>query len=314
MQYIQSNQFFRNSIVYALIMLISLVFTGAALAAAPPVRIAIVTGGGSGIEQSIVDKITTRLQENRNVALSTVNPDWYVVCNIKEFMDQVSGQIRYNGSILVKTQGGQIISSIAVQKYSQDFSLSPGTPLNKALVDKTAKEVIYASAQRAIVPIERAVEVEMDTREKIVKAQILADSEQYDAAINSLRLVTPDSPHFKNVRGLMDEFQSEKMALEKLKNAQVNAKRGKYSTAIALLKQIGPKSRYSKKAKSLISSYRAKVRRPRSKKRSKRLVKNKSKKVSPNKQAELKALDKVLKMEKKALNDAHSKVKKQLNK
>ena len=275
------------------------------------------TGGGSGIEQSIVDRIESRLQENRNVALSTVNPDWYVVCNIKEFMDQVSGQIRYNGSILVKSQGGQIISSIAVQKYSQDFSLSPGTPLNKALVDKTAKEVIYASAQRAIIPIERAVEVEMDTREKIVKAEILADSEEYDAAINSLRLVTPDSPHFKNVRNLMDEFQAEKNALENLKKAEALAKSGKAGNAIALLKQINPKSRYYPKAKSLMAAWGGRAKAV-SKKPTRKLVKSKTtakaKTGNSSKDAELKALDKVLKMEKKALEDAHNKVKKQLNK
>ena len=287
-----------------------------ALAAAPPVRIAVVCGGGSGIEQSIVDQIENRLQENNKVALSTVNPDWYVVCNIKEFMDQMSGQIRYNGTVLVKTTGGQIISSIAVQKYNQDFSLTPGTPLNKALVDKAAKEVIYAAAQRAIVPIERAVEVEMDTREKIVKAQIMAEQEEYDAAINSLRLVSPDSPHFKNVRGLMDEFAMEKASLEKLKNAKAQASQKKYSSAVALLKQIPAKSRYFKEAKTLIGSYVSRGRAPVKKK----LVKSKTKKSTPqkaassSKQQELKALDKVLKMEKKALDDAHAKVKKQLAK
>ena len=306
-----------EKITFSIIFLLSLIFAPIAYAEAPPVRIAVVTGGGSGIEQSIVDRIESRLQENRNVALSTVNPDWYVVCNIKEFMDQVSGQIRYNGSILVKSQGGQIISSIAVQKYSQDFSLSPGTPLNKALVDKTAKEVIYASAQRAIIPIERAVEVEMDTREKIVKAEILADSEEYDAAINSLRLVTPDSPHFKNVRNLMDEFQAEKNALENLKKAEALAKSGKAGNAIALLKHINPKSRYYPKAKSLMAAWGGRAKAV-SKKPTRKLVKSKTtakaKTGNSSKDAELKALDKVLKMEKKALEDAHNKVKKQLNK
>lgn len=306
--------------VFPLVALIVMVLAAAApaIANAPPVRIAVVTGGGSGVEQSIVDKINDRLEQNPNVALSTVNPDWYVVCNIKEFMDQMSGQIRYNGTVLVKTVGGQIISSIAVQKYNQDFSLTPGTPLNKALVDRAAKEVIYAAAQRAVTPIERAVDVEMDTRNKIVKAQIMADSEQYDGAINALRMVTPDSPHFKNVRGLMDEFMAEKRAMEALKNAKANAAKGRYSSAINLLKPISPKSRYSAQAKKLLSTYRARLRRPSSKKR--RLVKNKSKKTtkkastSASKKAQLEAMDKVLKMEKKALEEAHAKVKKQLKK
>ena len=307
----------KNLLTFILLATLALFTLLPALAAAPPVRIAVVCGGGSGIEQSIVDKISDRLSMNKNVALSTVNPDWYVVCNIKEFMDQMSGQIRYNGNVLVKTTGGQVISSIAVQKYNQDFSLTPGTPLNKALVDRAAKEVIYAAASRACGPIERAVDVEMDTREKIVKAQIMAEQEQYDAAINSLRLVTPDSPHFKNVRGLMSEFAMEKQSLEKLKNAKASAAKKRYSSAIALLKQIPQKSRYYKEAKSLMNTYISRTRKPRKKKK---LVKSKTKKSttkkasSSSKQAELKALDKVLKMEKKALDEAHAKVKKQLAK
>src|ERR1017187_3684804 len=79
--------------------------------AAPPVRIAVVPGGGSGQEQEVVDRITDRLQEIQTVALSTVNPDWYVVCNIKENIDQVSGQIRYNGTVIIKTVGGDILGT-----------------------------------------------------------------------------------------------------------------------------------------------------------------------------------------------------------
>src|ERR1700722_10610840 len=101
--------------------------------AAPPVRIAVVPGGGSGQEQEVVDQISNRLQEmQQTVALSTVNPDWYVVCNIKENTDQVSGQIRYNGTVIIKTNTdpATILGTVAVQKYNQDFSLQPGAPLN----------------------------------------------------------------------------------------------------------------------------------------------------------------------------------------
>ena len=308
------RQVYKKSLALCLSALIAVFCLLPASAAVPPVRIAVVCGGGSGIEQSIVDRISGQLEMNNNVALSTVNPDWYVVCNIKEFMDQMSGQIRYNGTVLVKTAGGQVLSSVAVQQYKQDFSLTPGAPLNKALVDSAAREAIQGAAERAMGPIERAVQVEIDTREKIVSAQIMADSEEYDAAINSLRMVSPDSPHFQNVRGLMEEFASEKAALDNLKNAEANASKGKYSTAVAMLKQIPAKSRYSKKAKGLIASYSAHLKgAPK-----KRLVKNKSTKgtstSASSKQAELQAMDKVLKMEKKALEDAHAKVKKQLNK
>ena len=116
--------------------------------AAPPVRIAVVCGGGSGIEQEIVDRISNNLSSNSDIVLSTVNPDWYVTCNINENIDQASGAVRYNGSVIVKTAGGHVISTKAVQKYNQDFSLSPGAPLNKKLVDNAAREVISSAADR----------------------------------------------------------------------------------------------------------------------------------------------------------------------
>ncbi len=289
----------------------------AALAAAPPVRIAVVTGGGSGIEQEIVDNITNQIQNNPNVAVSTVNPDWYVVCNIKEMMDQMSGQIRYNGSVLIKTTAGHVISSIAVQKYNQDFSLTPGTPLNKALVDRAAKEATQGAAGRAVPAIEQAVQVEMDTREKIIQAQIMAEQESYDPAINSLRLVSPDSPHFQNVRDLMAEFSMEKECLAALRRAEALGHSGKIGPALAALREISPKSKYRGRANALAASYSASAKRSAP---AKKLVKNNSGSSQPVKaggkgqDAELQALDKVLKLEKKAIEDAQAQVHKRLNK
>ncbi|MBX3153744.1 hypothetical protein KF728_26565 [Candidatus Obscuribacterales bacterium] len=286
-----------------------------AIAAAPPVRIAVVTGGGSGIEQEIVDKITNEIQNDPNVAVSTVNPDWYVVCNIKEMMDQMSGQIRYNGNVIIKTTKGKILDTVAVQKYNQDFSLTPGTPLNKALVDRAAREATQAAANRTIPAIQRAVQVEMETREQIIKAQIMAEQEEYDGAINALRLVTPDSPHFENARDLMAEFSMEKDALENLKKGQSLGAAHKYGPAIAALNAVPAKSKYKGKAKALAASYGGSAKRATAPK--KVLVKNNSGSAaagSGNQDAELKALDKVLKMEKKAIEDAQSQVNKRLNK
>lgn len=290
-----------------------------AIASAPPVRIAVVTGGGSGIEQEIVDKITNEIQNNPNIAVSTVNPDWYVVCNIKEMMDQMSGQIRYNGNVIIKTAGkGQVIDTVAVQKYNQDFSVTPGAQLNKALVDRAAKDATSAAASRTIPAIERAVATEMETREKIIRAQIMAEEEQYDGAINSLRLVSPDSPHFENARDLMAEFSMEKEALANLKQAQSQAASGKYGAALASLKLIPAKSKYRGKANALASSYSAHAK---SSHPAKKLVKNNkgtsgssTSTASSSGDAELKALDKVLKLEKKAIEDAQSQVNKRLNK
>lgn len=248
------------------------------LAMGPPVRISVVTGGQSGIEQDIVDKISVQLEQNPSVAISTVNPDWQVVCTIKENMDQYSGQIRYNGDVVVKTMKGQVITTVAVQQYKQDFSVTPGAPLNKALVDRAAREATAGAAARAIPRIEQAVEIEMDTREKIITAQIQAEQKQYDAAINTLRLVSADSPHFQNARDLMNEFEMKKA------RAAAPAKPKKKANTLAATK---PK---------------AKV-----------LVKN-NKSGSTGGDADLKALDKVLKIEKQAIEDAQAKVRTKLNK
>lgn len=252
------------------------------LAGGPPVRISVVTGGQSGIEQDIVDKISVQLEQNPDVAISTVNPDWQVVCTIKENMDQYSGQIRYNGDVVVKTMKGQVITTVAVQQYKQDFSVTPGAPLNKALVDRAAREATSGAAARAIPRIEQAVQTEMDTRGKIITAQIQAEQKQYDAAINTLRLVSPDSPHFQNARDLMNEFETKKAALAKGARAASAAK--------------------AKKKATLTSS----------KPKTKALVKD-NKPGGTSGDAELKALDKVLKIEKQAIEDAQAKVRSKLN-
>ncbi len=146
--------------------------------AAPPVRIAVVCGGGSGIEQEVVDRISNNLSSINDVVLSTVNPDWYVVCNINENIDQASGAVRYNGSVIVKTAGmnRHVISTKAVQKYNQDFSLSPGAPLNKKLVDNAARDVISSTADRVVPDLQQAIMVEMEARDRIIKAEGPADA------------------------------------------------------------------------------------------------------------------------------------------
>lgn len=281
-------------------------------ASAPPVRVGVVTGGGSGIEQEIVDRITMRLEENPNVKVSTVNPDWYVVCNIKEFMDQMSGQIRYNGNVLIKTASGTVIDTVAVQQYKQDFSLTPGAPLNKALVDKAAREAISGAADRAVPKIERHAEIEMETRSRIIKAQMMAEQEEYNGAINALRLVSPDSTHFKNVRALMEEFAMEADAQAKVKQAEANAAQHKYAAALAILKNVPAKSRYKKRADQLAASYRAAMRRP-----AKPVAKKKPTaapaKSAASDQTDLKALDKALELQKKAIEEKQAKIRSKLN-
>lgn len=235
---------------------VTLAFATAALAA-PPVRIAVVAGSGSGIEQEIVDRVTNSLLNLSDVVVSTVNPDWYVVCNINENLDQGSGSIRYNGSIIVKTAGGQVLNTVAVQKYNQDFSLSGGAQLNKKLVDNAARDVINSSANRVVGPIQQAVIVEMQTRDRIIQAQELADQDKYADAIDLLQPITPDTTHFKDVRDLIDEFQMELDALNRVNAAQGKAAKGRYGEAIAILKDVSSKSKRYKRSRELTASYRA---------------------------------------------------------
>jgi hypothetical protein len=186
---------------------VAMVCASPALADAPPVRIAVVPGGGSGQEQEVCDRINGQLQSNQDVALSTVNPDWYVVCNIKEMLDQNSGQIRYNGTVTTKTTTGHIINTVSLQKYNQDFSLTPGAQLNKKLVDNAVQDVIGGLADRAVGPIQQAVEVEMETRERMIKATRLGAERKFDEAIALLRPISPETPHFSAVQALKRKLE-----------------------------------------------------------------------------------------------------------
>jgi hypothetical protein len=186
--------------------------TTSALADAPPIRIAVVPGGGSGQEQEVVDRINGQLQSNQDVDLSTVNPDWYVVCNIKEMLDQNSGQIRYNGTVTTKTTAGHVINTVSLQKYNQDFSLTPGAQLNKKLVDNAVQDVIAGLTERAVGPIQHAIEVEMETRERMIRATKLGQQGKFDEAIELLRPITPETAHYQAVRALIHKLEAQRDA------------------------------------------------------------------------------------------------------
>jgi hypothetical protein len=225
--------------------------------AAPPVRVAIMPGGGSGIEQEIVDNISSRFDGDPGVVLSTVNPDWYCICNIHESNDQVSGQIRYNGTVTIKTGDGQVVSTVAVQKYNQDFSLQPGAPLNKKLVDSAARDVVSAISERASNQLRDAIQTELQSRDQIIKAESLASSNKYDEAISVLSGIGPDTVHFKAVQKRIAQFQIEKQALELIQSAEAKAKAGRYAEAITSLKEVDLKSKRYKTAMQLAGKYRA---------------------------------------------------------
>jgi hypothetical protein len=152
----------------------------AVLAAAPPVRMAIVAGNASGMEQEVADRIGDQLQGNNNIKVSTVNPDWMAVVNIVDKTDNIALTIRVNGTLTIKTKDGHVIDTVSVQTNKQDFSTTVGTPqpLNRALVDSAARETIDKLVERAVTPINEAVEIEMQTREKIIQANDLADQDK----------------------------------------------------------------------------------------------------------------------------------------
>jgi hypothetical protein len=231
------------------------VLPAAFAAKVPPVRMAIVPGGGSGMEQEVVDRISDQLQNNADIKVSTVNPDWMAVVNIVDKTDNIALSIRVNGTLTIKTRDGHVIDTVSVQTNKQDFSTSIGTPqpLNKALVDSAAREVIDKLAERAINPITEAVAVEMKTREEIIQAQNLGDEDKYADALDILKAVGPETPHFKAVREMMAEFQMEQDALDLMREAKASVRAGKVRQAIAQLKAVNPKSKRYAPARQMIA-------------------------------------------------------------
>ncbi|HNB22918.1 MAG TPA: hypothetical protein PKZ32_10880 [Candidatus Melainabacteria bacterium] len=240
----------------AFIVAASLTLAIPALAGVPPVRMSITPGGQSGIEQEVCDRLSMGLSNAQDIVVSTVNPDWFVTCTITERTDQNTGQIRYNGTVTVKTRDGQVITTSSVQKYNQDYVV-PGQQLNKRLVDNAARDVIGAVSDRSLPPIQQAVEVEMETRKRIIEAEMKAEDDKYDDATAILREVGPDSPRFKAVRSLMDEYAMEKEALQLISTAKSKAKAGAYTQAVVALKQVNKKSKRYRNAVALMAQYRA---------------------------------------------------------
>jgi hypothetical protein len=235
---------------------ISNIFLSAALASnAPPVRLAIVPGNGSGMEQEVADRVTDQLQSNNDVKVSTVNPDWMAVVNIVDKTDNIALTIRVNGTLTIKTRDGHVIDTVSVQTNKQDFSTAVGTPqpLNRALVDSAARETIDKLVERAVNPINDAVAVEMQTREKIIQAQGLGDNDKYADALDILKTIGPDTPHFKGVRELMAEFQMEQDALDLMNQAKASAHVGKIRQALAQLRAINSKSKRYPPARQMIA-------------------------------------------------------------
>jgi hypothetical protein len=224
--------------------------------AAPPVRIAIVPGGGSGMEQEVCDRIVDRVSDNPNIRVGTVNPDWTATVNIADKSDLMAQTTRVNGTLTIKTRDGHVIDTISVQANKQDFNLNPGTPapMNKALVESAVREVISKLIERAISPIETAVATEIDTRDKIIQAHNLADDDKYEQALDLLKQITPETPHFKGVRELIAEYQMEMDALDLMNQAKANVKVGKVASARAQLKAISRLSKRYRAAQQMLAA------------------------------------------------------------
>lgn len=174
----------------------------------PPVRIAVVPGGGSGMEQDVVDGINNSLSGQSQIALSTVNPDWFAICNILDKTDIQGQNVRVNGTVTIKTTDGHVVDTVSTMVNKQDFSLTPGTPVNRVLVDNAVREVIRSLVERSVPKIMNAVQIEMVTREKVVRAYKLADQGQVAAAIALLNEISQDSPQFKRARRVISELRA----------------------------------------------------------------------------------------------------------
>lgn len=238
----------------ALAMLIG--FSPISQAMPRPVRLAITAATGSGIEQQVVDAISGQLQDNGNIVISTVNPDWNIVCRISDNTDISSMTVRVNGTVTITTaRDGQVINTISAQANKQDFSVSGPQPLNKALVTTAMREVIQELSQRSISPIEQAVVTELDAREKLNTAKALVDQDKFDDALETVMMITRDSPRFWPAHALADQIEMEKNAFNLVNQAKALAKRGQYRQAIADLRQVSPKSKRYRTAQGLIATF-----------------------------------------------------------
>lgn len=231
-------------------------FASPSFATPRPVRIAVVAATGSGTEQQVVDSLSSQLQEDGNIVLSTVNPDWLVTCRIEDHTDIAALTVRVNGTITIKTAAGEnVLNTISAQANKQDFSTGAPTPLNKALVTSAMREVVQELSQRAVRPIEDAVVTEIDVREKLASAHVLYDADKYDDALATVMLITRDSPHFWPAHNLADQIKMEKEALSLVTQAKASARQGQHRQAIADLRQVSSKSKRYKTAQGLIATY-----------------------------------------------------------
>lgn len=221
-----------------------------------PVRLAITAATGSGLEQQVVDTISAQLQDNGNIVISTVNPDWNVVCRINDNTDIQSMSVRVNGTVTISTvKDGQVINTISAQANKQDFSVSGPQPLNKALVTSAMREVVQELSQRSISPIEQAVVTELDAREKLNTAKALVEQDKFDDALNTVMMITRDSPRFWPAHALADQIEMEKNAFNLVNQAKSLAKHGQYRQAIAELRQVSSKSKRYRTAQGLITTF-----------------------------------------------------------
>ncbi len=239
------------------ILALAIGFAPASYAVSPPVRIALVAGTGSGMEQTVVDGLAAQLQENENIVVSTVNPDWFVTCRIEDHTDIAALTVRVNGTVTVTSVAdGRVLNTFSAQTNKQDFSAGNGpTPLNKALVDSAVKELTAQLCQRSVQPIADAVVIEIDTRERIVTAENLANADKYDEAIATLMTIGRASPHYFPTRQLASGYQMEKEALQLLTQAKAEDRSGHDKQAIIDLRQVNPNSKRYRLAESMIATF-----------------------------------------------------------
>ena len=81
-------------------------------------------------------------------------------------------------------------------------------------MDRAAREVINGLANRAVQPIQKAVMIEMEGRNRIEQATQLGQQGKYDEALQIIEPMTPDFLEFGIVQQLHAKLLKDKKAAE----------------------------------------------------------------------------------------------------
>lgn len=225
------------------------------------VRLSIVAGSSSGMEQEVIDRLSDQLSTVPNLIISTLNPDWIGTVSLVQSSDTVASGVRANGTLTIKTKDGQVIHTVSVQTNKQDFNLHPGvpSPVNNVLVDKAVHEVADLLVDRSSNEIKDAVALEIETRGKLNDAKHLGEQDKYAEALDIINSVTADTPHYQECQQLKGQFEDEQKAYNAMSEAESSIKLGRFSRAISQLREVDATSKRYRRAQNMIADTKQKL-------------------------------------------------------